>query len=86
MEIDIKNIKAAYRTATESERTLLFTLFPDLHLDEEEKDNRPVTERIKTFEDACNELGYDHPMVLAYRDTNDNMPDITAYSASSQPP
>ena len=79
MEIDVKNIKAAYRTATESERTLLFTLFPDLHLGEEEKDNRPVTERIKTFEDACNELGNDHPMVLAYRDTNDNMPDITAY-------
>lgn len=57
MEIDIKNIKAAYRTATESERTLLFTLFPDLHLGEEEKDNRPVTERIKTFEDACREIG-----------------------------
>lgn len=57
MEIDVKNIKAAYRTATESERTLLFTLFPDLHLGEEEKDNRPVTERIKTFEDACREIG-----------------------------
>lgn len=57
MEIDIKKIKAAYKTATESERTLLFTLFPDLHLGEEEKDNRPVTERIKTFEDACREIG-----------------------------
>lgn len=31
-----------------------------------EKDNRPVTERIKTFEDACNELGEDHPMVSVY--------------------
>lgn len=79
MEIDIKNIKAAYRTATESERTLLFTLFPDLHLGEEEKDNRPITERIKTFEDACKELGEDHPMVWAYGNTGDNMPDITAY-------
>ena len=79
MKIDVKNIKAAYRTATESERTLLFTLFPDLHLGEEEKDNRPVTERIKTFEDACAELGDSNPMVLAYRDMNDNMPDITAY-------
>ena len=66
MEIDVKNIKAAYRTATESERTLLFTLFPDLHLGEEEKDNRPVTERIKTFEDACNELGNDHPFVRTW--------------------
>lgn len=33
----------------------------------EEKDNRPVTERIKTFEDACNELGEAHPLVLQYR-------------------
>lgn len=32
----------------------------------DEKDNRPVTERIKTFEDACNELGADHPMVSVY--------------------
>ena len=32
----------------------------------DEKDNRPVTERIKTFEDACNELGEDHPMVYVY--------------------
>lgn len=32
----------------------------------DEKDNRPVTERIKTFEDACNELGEDHPMVSVY--------------------
>ena len=79
MKIDVKNIKAAYRAATESEKKMLSTLFPDLHLGEEEKDNRTVTERIKTFEDACNELGNDHPMVLAYRDTNDNMPDITAY-------
>lgn len=30
------------------------------------KDNRPVTERIKTFEDACNELGEDHPVVSVY--------------------
>lgn len=32
----------------------------------DEKDNRPVTERIKTFDDACNELGEDHPMVSVY--------------------
>ena len=32
----------------------------------DEKDNRPVTERIKTFEDACNELGEDHPVVSVY--------------------
>ena len=32
----------------------------------DEKDNRPVTERIKTFEDVCNELGEDNPMVSVY--------------------
>ena len=32
----------------------------------DEKDNRTVTERIKTFEDACNELGEDHPVVSVY--------------------
>ena len=32
----------------------------------DEKDNRPVTERIKTFADACRELGSDHPFVKAY--------------------
>lgn len=33
----------------------------------DEKDNRPVTERIKTFDDACNELGDEHPLVTQYR-------------------
>ena len=32
----------------------------------DEKDNRPVAERIKTFDDACSELGADHPMVSVY--------------------
>lgn len=32
----------------------------------DKNDNRPVTERINTFEDACNELGEDHPMVSVY--------------------
>ena len=32
----------------------------------EEKDNRPVTERIKTFEDALYELGDEHPLVKEY--------------------
>ncbi len=32
-------------------------------IDEEVKDSSPVTERIKTFEDACRELGKTHPFV-----------------------
>lgn len=32
----------------------------------DEKDNRPVTERIKTFHDAYCELGNEHPFVISY--------------------
>lgn len=32
----------------------------------DEVDNRPVTERIKTFDDACDELGDEHPLVKEY--------------------
>lgn len=47
----------------------------------EEKDNRPVTERIKTFEDACNELGEENVLVQAYRtaefNTSGNQNDVS---------
>lgn len=33
---------------------------------EDEKDDRPVMERIKTFNDAKKELGDDHPLVVSY--------------------
>ena len=36
-------------------------------VDEPKVDNRPVTERIKTFTDACNALGDEHPLVPQYR-------------------
>lgn len=32
-----------------------------------QEDTRPVTERIKTFEDACRELGETHPLVQHFR-------------------
>lgn len=35
-------------------------------VDETPKDNRPVTERIKTFHDAYCELGNEHPFVISY--------------------
>ena len=47
----------------------------------DEKDNRPVTERIKTFEDACNELGEENVLVQAYRtaefNTSGNQSDVS---------
>ena len=33
-----------------------------------QKDDRPVTERVKTFEDALGELGYEHPLVKQWWD------------------
>lgn len=36
-------------------------------VDEQKVDNCPVTERIKTFTDACNALGEEHPLVTQYR-------------------
>ena len=47
----------------------------------DEVDNRPVTERIKTFEDACNELGEENVLVQAYRtaefNTSGNQSDVS---------
>ena len=77
MEIDIKNIKAAYETATESEKTLLSTLFPDLSLGQTEE--KPVTERIKTFEDAVHALGESHPFVVEWRMDDNLSLDLEAY-------
>ena len=84
MEINIENIKAAYETATESEKILLSTLFPDLSLGHQEKNDRPVTERIKTFDDALHELGESHPAVIAWRasveiDEKKEVEDIEAF-------
>lgn len=79
MEINVSNLRAAYAAADESGKTLLRNLFPDADLN---KDNRPVTERIKTFEDACQELGEEHPFVVAYRaveDIDECSGDIEAY-------
>lgn len=51
-------------------------------VDEQKVDNRPVTERIKTFTDACNALGYEHPLVKEYlrvADGNIILDDLYAY-------
>ena len=44
-----------------------------------EPDNRPVTERIKTFEDAVAAIGKKHPLVCQYYDLNDVDADLNAY-------
>ena len=77
MEINIENAKAAFNTADESVKQVLLALLPELKEETAQKaDNRPITERVKTFEDACRELGADHPFVLAYQNTNLSDPEV----------
>lgn len=57
----IEQIKAAYAAATTDEsKNILRALYGDAV---DEQDNRPITERVKTVEDAINILGNEHPLV-----------------------
>lgn len=71
MEIKNENIMAAYKAADESGKQMLRAMFPEMEWEATKNDNRPVTERIKTFEDACAELGEDHLYVQMFRDIYD---------------
>ena len=72
IEIEIPEGKVAEWKEINGVTTLVLT---------EEKDNRPVTERIKTLEDACNELGEENVLVQAYRtaefNTSGNQNDVS---------
>lgn len=79
MELKEQNLKAAYAVADENLKPVLRAMFPDADLTE---DNRPVTDRIRTFEDAVEALGEEHPFVVAYRaieDIDECSGDIEAY-------
>lgn len=73
MEIKIENAKAALKTADESAKKVLLALLPELKETEAQTAaNRPITERVKTFEDACRELGEDNHFVEQYHVIVDN--------------
>lgn len=62
----IEKVRAAYNNTENPElKALLRDLYGESALTAA-TDNRPVTERIKTFEDACRELG-NHALVNQYR-------------------
>lgn len=81
LNINKENVLNAYGTATDEQKAMLEIIFG--------KDTfkpKNIMERIKTFKDACNELGSNHPLVLAYQNTNlrdedvaDKNKDIIAY-------
>jgi len=78
MEIKIENAKAALKTADESVKKVLLALLPELKETEAQTAaNRPITERVKTFEDACREIGVDPE---EYEDKFANAPaDVMAF-------
>lgn len=67
MEINETNLQRAYNVADEKGKEMLCALFPEMVWIKDTIDKRPVTERIKTFDDACDELGDNHPFVLSYK-------------------
>lgn len=77
----IKAYNIAKETGADSTCKVLEALYPNV--DFTTKDNRPVTERIKTFEDALAELGKDHPLVDNYcqwaENVEDNDPNLRAF-------
>lgn len=83
MEIKKENVVNAYKAGDNSVKNALRAMFPDFDF---EAEKRPVTERVKTFEDACRELGEDNALVLHYRhlikeneEKDISMTDIVAY-------
>lgn len=84
MEIKKENLLKALNTGSDSVKETILAIFPELKEEAVQKaDKRPVTERIKTFEDACEVLGNNHPFIQAYKcwenDGVNNQTDIDAY-------
>lgn len=68
MEISEERIRVAYDAAEGNTKEVLAILLGEENAGNgKEKDTRPVTERVRTFEDACRELGDEHPFVKTYK-------------------
>lgn len=76
MEIKKENVVNAYMAGDNSVKEMLRAMFPDIEFEADKKtENRSITERVKTFEDACRELGGEHPFVMAFDSYLDNVHD-----------
>lgn len=78
IQINTDALIKAYKESSNDCKNTLESLFG-----EEIFKSKDITERIKTFGDACNELGIEHPFVLSYNHWMNygvyNQPDIEAY-------
>ena len=63
MGIKKEDAIAAYNAADENTRQVLLSLVPEL---KKAVETKSITERVKTFEDAVEILGEEHPFVCAY--------------------
>lgn len=84
MDIKEENIISAYKTADDNGKKLLQALFPNTLEANKTSEKRPITERIKTFDDACEVLGENNDLVKAYKEimptcTYTDAKDILAY-------
>lgn len=68
INIQTNNVINAYKNGTQEQKTFLENLFG-----KEVFQPKDIRERIKTFEDACAELGEDHPYVRSYKGYVDNI-------------
>lgn len=82
--INVENAQKAFREAGENPaiQELLINLFGKENVEPEQP--KDIRERIKTFEDAYNELGSNHPFCKAWDsiykgDNDDDIKDVLAY-------
>lgn len=77
MEVKKENLLNALNTGSENVKEVVLALFPELKEETaQEAANRPITERVKTFEDALNILGEENQLVKEFRA-------MTAYGGQS---
>ena len=81
MEITKENVLEIYENARKAGEKNTLNLLEALFGKETFKP-RNIMERVKTFEDACDELGENHPFVVQYNDIFDSFLDGAAESNS----
>ena len=86
MEIKKENVVNAYMAGDNNAKIMLREMFPEIDFEAEKLPKLPIKERVKSFEDACRELGEDNVLVLHYRnlikekeEKDISMTDIVSY-------
>ena len=72
------NVLATYKTARENDDINVMCALESLFGKDMFKP-KDITERVKTFEDACRELGKSHPLVCQYNAIDDVDTNLNAY-------